>query len=88
MSHWTLVVLRDAEKMLLKLTEQERLRIIKALDILSATGPYNCSLDVKRLRGSLDWRLRVGRWRVIFRVDHGNITILVVSVSPRGDAYK
>ena len=35
MSYWTLIVLRDAEKMLLKLTEQERLRIIKALDILS-----------------------------------------------------
>ncbi len=58
-----------------------------AIDLLSK-GPYDCGLDVKPLHGRADWRLRLGRWRVLFRVDEGRITITVISVAPRGDAYK
>lgn len=45
--------------------------------------------DVKRLAGSVGlWRLRVGDWRVIYRRDEADLVITVVTVSPRGSAYK
>ena len=43
----------------------------------------------KRLAGSAGlWRLRVGDWRVIYRRDEAAPVITVVTVSPRGGAYK
>lgn len=44
--------------------------------------------DVKRLTGSLSWRLRVGDWRVRFLMDPSERTIYVTSVRSRGSAYK
>jgi mRNA interferase RelE/StbE len=45
--------------------------------------------DVRRLEGtSLQWRLRVGDWRVIFTMAPSERTILVLLVRPRGAAYK
>lgn len=84
---WTIITLKKAEKTLAAISEPERSRLEKAIDQLSR-GPYDCGLDVRPLHGRPDWRLRLGRWRVLFRVDEGRITITVISVSPRGDAYK
>lgn len=42
--------------------------------------------DVKKLRGSDKYRLRIGEYRAIFTKDDANI--FIESVSPRGDAYK
>ena len=45
--------------------------------------------DVARLKGSLEgWRLRVGRWRVLFMVDHEKKAVLIAGLGPRGDIYK
>ena len=87
MSEWQVIVSHNASKTLEAIPKKQRERIRSAINTLRR-GLYDCALDITPLGGRNDWRLRVGRWRVIFRVDHGNITILVVSVSPRGDAYK
>ena len=34
------------------------------------------------------WRVRVGDWRIIYRIDDGVLVVLVVTVSPRGGAYR
>jgi mRNA interferase RelE/StbE len=44
--------------------------------------------DVIRLKGSDEWRLRVGDWRVLFRRDPAARVILVLRVLPRGRAYR
>lgn len=43
--------------------------------------------DVKKLKGQPrgEWRLRVGRWRILFSWNGENMTIL--AVVPRRDAY-
>ena len=46
------------------------------------------SVDVRRLKGSDEWRLRVGDWRLRLRLDFDNRTISVVRVLPRGRAYE
>ena len=38
-----------------------------------------------KLTGSTDeWRIRVGDWRVVYRVDDGRVVVMVVRVAPRG----
>lgn len=50
-------------------------RILQKIDELSE-NPF--SKDIKRLRGSHDFRIRVGDYRVIFAIDKGTIQILKV----------
>lgn len=84
---WTIITLNKAEKALGAIPKSERCHIEGAIDQL-AKGPRVSGLDVKPLKGRPEWRLRIGRWRVLFLVDKETITITVISVAPRGDAYK
>jgi len=42
----------------------------------------------KPLKGRNEWRLRVGGWRVLLRIDNDKLLIVAVSVGTRGDVYK
>lgn len=42
--------------------------------------------DVQAITGSPAMRLRVGKWRIIFVLDRGDVVVL--DVRTRGDAYK
>lgn len=84
---WNLVINKSAEKQLAKIQNGERRRILDAISILTH-GPYESGLDVKKLQARPEWRLRVGKWRVMFDVDKGTITITVLKVDVRGDIYK
>lgn len=44
--------------------------------------------DIKRLQGSSDFRLRVGKWRIILSADVSNRIIEVELIDVRGDIYK
>ncbi len=58
-------------------------KIIKAIDILPYEG------DVKKLKGEREkniYRLRIGRYRIIFARDKDEIKI--VKIDTRGDVYK
>lgn len=35
-----------------------------------------------------DWRIRVGEWRVIYRIDDGQLVVLVVTLGVRGGVYR
>lgn len=82
---WQVVVTPGVKKQLARLERPERERIIRALMDLEV-NPFN--QDVKTLRGRPEWRLRVGRWRLILRVDKENLVIVALSLGSRGDVYK
>ena len=42
----------------------------------------------KRLTGREGWRLRVGRYRVIYTVSAGEITLFVVKIAHRKKIYR
>ena len=46
--------------------------------------------DIKMLKGKYHGllRLRIGNMRVIFKMEHERLTILIVDVVSRGSAYK
>jgi mRNA interferase RelE/StbE len=54
-----------------------------------ANNPYAPNHNVTALKGMKNYyRLRVGDWRVVYRIDGGILTIVVLKIAPRGGAYK
>lgn len=82
---WRLSLGAKEERYLAGLPRKECLRLLNALDALRA-DPF--ALDVVALKGREGYRLRVGRWRVIFGLDHEARQIAVLAIGPRGDIYK
>lgn len=77
---------KPAEKQLSKLEQKTRKRIIEALDELKSSSP---NVDLKKLKGLENtWRLRVGSWRVILKVDQEQEIIYVLHVKHRREAYR
>lgn len=81
---WALEFEHRAERDLSRLDPPVVRRVLAALDRLLVGDP---SVDVRRLRGSDEWRLRVGDWRVRLRLVFATRTVVVVRVLPRGRAY-
>jgi mRNA interferase RelE/StbE len=80
---WALRVAPPARRDLKRLDRPVQRRILDALDRF-VLDPR--SGDIRKLN-SLQWRLRVGDWRVRFSFDDENQVIVVLRVLPRGRAY-
>lgn len=62
-------------------------RVVRTIDELSRDPrPPGC----RQLRGYhiATWRVRVGAWRVLYRIDDGNDLLTVVRVRHRSVAYR
>jgi mRNA interferase RelE/StbE len=77
---------RSARKELDALPDAVLNRVARHLDALTTEPrPRGC----KKLRGASDlWRIRVGNYRVIYRVDDGAQLIEVRAIRDRKDAYQ
>lgn len=53
-----------------------------------AQDPLKPRSDVMPLKGRPGYRLRVGSWRVIYRLNKEVLEILVIKIASRGDVYK
>ncbi len=79
------ILLKKAEKFLLKLAKDEQIRIIQALDNL--INNYK-NLDIKKLKERSEFRLRVGKYRILFVEDINNDLYVITAIGSRGDIYK
>lgn len=79
-------ILRPAQKQLLSFPREAQLEIAAAVDGLTTTPrPAGC----KKLRDTGLWRIRVGRYRVVYTVDEKTTLVTVVKVAIRSeDTYK
>ena len=79
-------VVRAAQKQMLALPKQAQVEIAWAIDRLgNAPRPSGC----KKLRGADLWRLRQGRYRVVYTVDDEARLVTVLKVAPRReDTYQ
>ncbi|MBI4339525.1 MAG: type II toxin-antitoxin system RelE/ParE family toxin [Chloroflexi bacterium] len=83
--NWRYVVTPQAERDLRRLDPQVKARVFGALDRYVAERQWG---DVKKLHGrDNEWRLRVGDWRVRFRVNTQEGVIVILAVRNRSDAY-
>lgn len=65
-------------------------RIIKEKLLILAEDPEALKANIKRLRGDIEglYRLKVGRYRVIFKRDKNALLILVVRIGHRKEIYQ
>jgi mRNA interferase RelE/StbE len=81
---WSYVVTPPARRDLRRLDPPMNRRILDALDRF-VLDPF--AADIRRLN-PVEWRLRVGDWRVRFSFDDEHRVIVVLRVLPRGRAYR
>ncbi|WP_287243972.1 MULTISPECIES: type II toxin-antitoxin system RelE/ParE family toxin [unclassified Okeania] len=85
MSEWNLIILKAAENYLKPLPLPDQERILRGLKLLKTDRTM---IDIKPLKGRPEWRLRVGKYRVLFIEDQENLAYIVTVIGPRGDVYK
>jgi mRNA interferase RelE/StbE len=81
---WRWVLAPAAERQLKHLSEGVQRRITAELDLLAIASP---NVDIRKLEGGNDYRLRVGDYRVIYRVDKINKTFVISKIADRKDSY-
>ena len=82
---WQVLISRRAERVLRRLPGDVLVRISSAIDGL-VDDPYPSGS--KKLIGHDLYRLRVGVWRIIYSVEEDELVVLVLTVAPRGEAYR
>lgn len=79
---YRIVLKKKAKKFIDALPQNERRRVVAAIEQLP-NGE-----DIKKLKGHTDLlRLRVGDYRIIYTVDHGELIVMVIDVGNRGQIY-
>jgi len=78
---------RPARKALAKLPKNVAFQFLAAFESLAA-DPERNDLDIKPMVGRAGYRLRVGRWRALFRIEEDRMVVVILDVGPRGDVYK
>ncbi len=73
---------KAALKFIQKQSKPQRVRIIQAIQKLPEG-------DIKKLQGNNDfYRLRVGDYRIIYRIEEDRLLITVVNAGNRGQIYR
>jgi mRNA interferase RelE/StbE len=81
---YNLEILRRAQKELVDLPKKNYLKICEAVQNLAGDPrPSGCL----KLKGREGWRIRVGNYRVLYRIDDQQQIITVVHIGHRRDVY-
>jgi mRNA interferase RelE/StbE len=83
---WAIQYERQAERAIDALDPVFRHRVLNAIGAL-ATDPRTAP-NVKALQGQPGYRLHVGDWRVIYTLQDDILTVLVIRISHRREAYR
>lgn len=78
---------KAAVRSLRKLPARRRDAVLARLEAIAA-DPYGRHANVKLLQGEQSaFRLRVGDWRAVYRLDDATDTMRVTRFEPRGSVY-
>lgn len=79
---YKILIKKRAKKFIDKLPQNEKKRIVEALEGLPLNG------DIKKMQNhERIYRLRVGDYRIIYEVDNGELVIIVIDAGNRGEIY-
>lgn len=82
---YSLYILRRAQKQIARIPTKERDKIYEAIRKLSGNPHPKDSL---KLSGREGWRLKIGRYRVIYEIDDEEKSIIILDVGHRKDVYR
>lgn len=82
MPTYKIIFEKAAQKFLDRQDRTQRIRLYKAIFRLPN------GTDIKKLKGSNLYRLRVGDCRVLYSIDDGVRIITIENIDNRGDVYK
>jgi mRNA interferase RelE/StbE len=86
MANYEIEISRTAEKQLKKLAETDQIRVIRAMLPLTEEPHPRGS---RKLSGYDDvFRIRVGRFRLLYSVSERRLVILVLKIGHRKDVYR
>ncbi|MXV95166.1 MAG: type II toxin-antitoxin system RelE/ParE family toxin [Gemmatimonadetes bacterium] len=86
MGRYEVEVSRTAEKQLRKLPRDDQERVVHRM-LLLAEDPS--PRGARKLTGYDDvYRVRVGRYRILYSVSQGRLVIVILKVGHRKDAYR
>ena len=70
------------------LSKARRTRLYDTLEAI-AVQPFAHHANVTALKGEKDlFRLRLGDWRAVYKIDRAAGTMTVIAIEPRGSAYR
>lgn len=86
MTRYSVEFSRTAKKQLLAQDRESQDRILRAIDGLTRNPhPQGC----RKLHGSHDtYRIRVGRFRVVYQIEARRLVVLVLKLGHRKDIYR
>ena len=86
MPEFAVVFARSARKELQALDPPVALRVLKSIEALvSSPRPAGA----RKLEGATDlWRIRIGEWRVVYRIAERQRFVDIVAVRHRREAYR
>lgn len=83
---YTLTIDPSAQKQLAKLDRATQRRVASVIDDLAETPRPS---GVRKIQGAEDlYRIRVGDYRVIYRIVDRKLVVLIVRIAHRRDAYR
>lgn len=77
---------KQATKDLLRIPKSYSILVIDRIKRM-AVDPYSKELDIKKLKGTEGYRLRVGEYRVIYDLDKKKLIVKIVKIQSRGNVY-
>ena len=90
MMSYRIVYSKSAEKFI-RTNKTVGIRFMKAFEEITADFTMTRRYDIKRYyHESYDdfFRLRIGKYRAVFRVVKDTVTVFVIDIGSRGDIYK
>lgn len=86
---YKIVFKKQVKKFIEKQDKNLKNRFKKAfLSLMENPYPNNRVLSVKKLQGSEEYRLRVGKYRFIYQVKENVLIVVMEKADSRGDVYK
>lgn len=87
MSVYSIAYSKQAAKSLQRMPRNMAQLIREKLELI-AVDPYADHPNAKKLQGREGYRLRVGDWRVIYKMHNEQLIIVVLKIASRGEIYK
>ena len=77
---------RYSKSALAALRRSDKRKLIREKIDALAEDPSSMNVNVTKLRGRCEYRLRVQNWRVVFRIEDD--ILIVDDIAPRGAVYE